>query len=183
MGPKYLPCKVMAAWRCFTMVSGFICASALPLTKATAKPAAKRLFFIGFSIGLDICKHQPKSFISLAQPRSVLGNRADLPLGQAGCHAPHCAVGVVRAPALLERLELGGDVLGILASEPRVLARQARPGGAMATGTGRHARGRVAAAPDLLSKRGEVLVGRRGRLEALRSVVGSEALHLRLRAD
>jgi hypothetical protein len=59
-----LPINVITDWRCFTMTSGFICASALPLTKATAKPAAKKLFFIEFSIGLDICKHQPKSFIS-----------------------------------------------------------------------------------------------------------------------
>src|SRR5215510_12510905 len=62
IGPKYLPCRVIAAWRCFTSVSGLTCASAVwatPAPSASARPANRSLLFIRFSsLGLFgwVCK-------------------------------------------------------------------------------------------------------------------------------
>src|SRR6185436_18710092 len=50
IGPQYLPIKVMADWRCLTMISGLTCAAAKParLPSVTATAAATRLLFISF---------------------------------------------------------------------------------------------------------------------------------------
>src|SRR5216110_999014 len=50
-GPAYLPCSVIAAWRCLTSVSGLTCektGSVYPAPSATANPASISLFFIRF---------------------------------------------------------------------------------------------------------------------------------------
>src|ERR1700733_11380469 len=52
IGPKYLPCSAIAAWRCFTSVSGFTCAeacNATPAPRASAIAPIRTLFFIHFS--------------------------------------------------------------------------------------------------------------------------------------
>src|SRR5882672_2320716 len=52
IGPRYLPCSVIAAWRCFTSTSGFACASAsseAPPSAANATAAANSLVLIRFS--------------------------------------------------------------------------------------------------------------------------------------
>src|SRR5260221_4898800 len=52
IGPRYLPCSVIAAWRCFTSTSGFACASAsseAPPSAASATAAANNLILIRFS--------------------------------------------------------------------------------------------------------------------------------------
>src|SRR5512140_494761 len=48
-GPKYLPCSVMAACRCFTTTSGFVCANALTasaLLNAMTRPGTKNICFM-----------------------------------------------------------------------------------------------------------------------------------------
>src|SRR5688572_18308375 len=52
IGPRYLPCSVIAAWRCFTRTSGFTCACAsseAPASAAIAVAAANSLVLIRFS--------------------------------------------------------------------------------------------------------------------------------------
>src|SRR5436309_10812296 len=51
IGPKYLPCRVIAAWRCLTNISGLTCEKAVsvyPAPSARANPASRSLFFIRF---------------------------------------------------------------------------------------------------------------------------------------
>src|SRR6185436_2237763 len=146
IGPQYLPIRVIADWRCLTMISGLTCAAAKParLPSVTASAAATRLFVISSSplvaawaasMGNTPCGPG----IPLAQPRSVLRYRADFALGEARGHTAHHAVGVVGTTAFLEGLELGGDVFSVLAGDARVLRRDARTRGAVATSAGRNA--------------------------------------------
>src|SRR6185295_1907019 len=56
IGPRYLPCSVIAAWRCFTSTSGFACASAsseAPPRAATASAAVNSLILIRSSSDKD----------------------------------------------------------------------------------------------------------------------------------
>src|SRR5262245_9555349 len=158
IGPKYLPCRVITAWRCFTRTSGLACASASPLNTATARPAAKRLIFITFSMGWTSANTGKSGLFPLAQSGSVLRHRADFAIRQTGGNPAHRTVGVVRPAAFAEELELGCQVLGVLAREPGILAGQASAGRAVAARAGRYSGRGVAAAPDLLAKRREVLV-------------------------
>src|SRR5215210_5725977 len=122
IGPQYLPIRVMADWRCLTMISGLTCAAAKParLPSVTATAAATRLFFISSSplvaawaasIGNTPCR----AGIPLAQPGSVLRYRADFAVGEMRGHTTHHAVGIVGTSAFPECLQLGGDVFGVLA--------------------------------------------------------------------
>src|SRR5688572_12007151 len=187
-GPQYLPIRVMADWRCFTRISGFTCASAAPprLPTKTAILAATRLFFIGFSSKIAAWAAPVKNTsvaatIPSAQSSGVLGHGPDFALAHARGHAAHHAVGIVGAAALLECLELRSNIFGVLAGKPGVLRRYAGPSGAMAAGAGGHAGGGVAAAPELLTEGGEILVRRSGRLELLAGVERREALHVGFR--
>src|SRR6185369_2087001 len=130
IGPQYLPIRVMADWRCLTMISGLTCAAAKParLPSVTATAAATRLFFISCSPlvaawAASMSNTPCRAGIPLAQARSVLRYRTDLAVGEAGGDTPHHAVGIVGAAAFLECFQLGGDVLGVLARDARILRR------------------------------------------------------------
>src|SRR5207302_2861339 len=187
-GPKYLPCSVIAAWRCFTRVSGFACASA---SRAHAAPtdatrlAANSLRFIVLSpLQGDTSQQTPVLrglFRASAQSRSVLGDRPYLAVVHVRGHAAHDAIRIIGARSLAERLQLGPHILGVLPGEPRVLRRNAGTRRTVATGACRNPFRRIAAAPNLLSQGDQVLIGGGRGLELLGAIVGGEALHVGLR--
>src|SRR5688572_26241963 len=144
IGPQYLPMSAIAPWRCFTRTSGLACASTIPAPppRTAAMLAATRVFFIRLSprkaaSAAPLETPLLTGLFPLAQPGRVFGYRPDLPVTHAGGHAPHHAVRVVSPSALLEGLQLGGDVIGVLAGETRILGRHPCAGGAMAPGAGR----------------------------------------------
>src|SRR5216684_5855490 len=187
-GPKYLPCSVIAAWRCFTRISGFTCATA-STTHAAPKDAttvaAKSLRFIVLSPQEDDTLQQtpvPRGlFRASAQSRSVLGDRPYLAVVHVRGHAAHDAVRIISARSLAKRLQLGPQILGVLPGEPWILRRNAGTCRTVATGACRNAFRRIAAAPDLLSQGDQVLIGGDRGLELLGGIVGSEALDVGLR--
>src|SRR6185369_7783966 len=126
--------------------------------------------------GTDRLTRRAVDYFRLTQPSRVLRYRLNLALRHACCHAAHDAIRVIGARAVLEPLELRGDVFGELAGEPRILRGNPGPCGAVATTACRNAARRDAAAPDLLAERGKVLVdGARGP-QLLTGVVRGEAL-------
>src|SRR4051812_35631297 len=142
IGPKYLPCKVITAWRCLTRFSGFCCASTVPAAapSTSATRTATALTFMGTPPRWVIRGKTAAggTLFRLAQSRGVFGQRLDLAVVERRRDAAHHAVRVVCARALAERLELGRQVFGVLAGEARELRRHAGPGGPMATGARRH---------------------------------------------
>src|SRR5688572_6779600 len=184
IGPQYLPIRVIADCRCFTSTSGLTCAEAIPAAapKLIAMPAATTVFVIRsprFAAWAASGKNTLiGSTIPSAQPGGVLGDGADLPLGHARGHPAHHAIRVVGARAFLERFELGGNVLGVLAPQPRVLRRHASARRTVASRAGGDAARGVAPAPELLAGERETLVGRGGGLELLACIVGREILHV-----
>src|SRR5919108_3934761 len=135
IGPQYLPIRVIADWRCFTSTSGLTCADAMPAAapRLIAMPAATRVFVMRsprFAAWAASAKNTSiGSTIPSAQPGSVLRHCADFAVGHARSDAAHHAVGVIGARAFLEGLELGSDVLGVLAAEAGILRGHARAGG------------------------------------------------------
>src|SRR6187401_3025745 len=106
------------------MISGLTCAAAKParLPSVTASAAATRLFVISSSplvaawaasMGNTPCGPG----IPLAQPCSVLRDRADFAISEARGDTTHHSVGIVGAATFLEGLELGGDVFSVLAGD------------------------------------------------------------------
>src|SRR5216684_1419911 len=187
-GPKYLPCSVIAAWRCFTRISGFTCATA-STTHAAPKDAttvaAKSLRFIVLSPQEDDTLQQTPVLRGLfrvsAQSRSVLGDRPYLAVVHVRGHAAHDAVRIISARSLAKRLQLGPQILGVLPGEPWILRRNAGTCRTVTTRACWNAFRRIAAAPDLLSQGDQVLVGSGRGLELLGGIVGGEALHVGLR--
>src|SRR5689334_6294166 len=108
-GPMYLPCSVITAWRCLTRISGFCCASTVPVAapSASATRAATALPFMGPPKWGD-----PRGtaagggLFRLSQPGRVFGDGLDLAVVEMRRHAAHHAIGVVGARALAKRLEL-----------------------------------------------------------------------------
>src|SRR5690242_11692094 len=188
-GPKYLPCRVMAAWRCFTRTSGFCWVStppaARPSTRA-ATAAVPRLFIFSLLKLGDRAAGAPPAgktlprarYSTLAQAGDVLGQSLDLRIAEVRRHAAHHAARIVRAGAGTESLELRRHVLGVLPGDVRERARDAGAVRPMAAGACGHALRRVAAAPQSLAFRREILVARRRRLERLCRVVGRDDLHV-----
>src|SRR5688572_8733300 len=154
IGPQYLPISVIADWRCLTRVSGFTCAAANPARppSVTATTAATRLFLISFAPlfaawAASVENTFGASSIPSAQAGSILRHRADLAIREARRHPAHHPVRIVRPTALLEGLELGGDVVGVLPGDPRVLHRHSGTRWPMAAGAGGYPAGGIAAAP------------------------------------
>src|SRR5688572_25129493 len=111
---------------------------ALPERPDSPEIRPTALFVFAATVG----EHGAAPFISrgLSQAGSVFGDRPNLALGHVRSDASHGRVGVVGAPALLERLQLRDGVLGELAGDARILRRNAGAGRSMAAGAGRHAR-------------------------------------------
>jgi hypothetical protein len=89
----------------------------------------------------------------LAQTGSVLGDSADLLIGElAGNHTHHllCVVGPLVTP---EVLQLSGRVLGVLSGQPRILHWQTGAGRAVTPGTRRNALLEIPLAPKRLAIR------------------------------
>src|SRR5258706_10036757 len=169
IGPKYLPCSVITACRCFTSCSGLACANTAPAAtpSANATTVATPLLFILFSPCGVLDGPTPRasaySLMILSQPGRILGHCPDLAVVHVRGNAAHHAIHIVGALAFPEGGELGCDVLGVLASEAGKLRGDSGTRPAMAARAGGNVPHPVATAPEPLAQRGEGPVGRRRR--------------------
>src|SRR5260221_6641203 len=159
IGPKYLPCSVITACRCFTSCSGLACANTAPAAtpSANATTVATPLLFILFSPCGVLDGPTPRasaySLMILSQPGRVFGHCPDLAVVHVRGNAAHHAIHIVGALAFPEGGELGCDVLGVLASEAGKLRGDPRTRPAMAAPAGGEGARPLATPPQPLSQR------------------------------
>src|SRR5258706_4519827 len=145
IGPKYLPCSVITACRCFTSCSGLACANTAPAATPSANAttvATPLLFMLCSPCGVldgPTPRASAYSLMILSQPGRIFGHCPDLAVVHVRGNAAHHAVHIVGALAFPEGGELGCDVLGVLASEAGELRRYPGPRPAMAARAGRKA--------------------------------------------
>src|SRR5260221_3770152 len=159
IGPKYLPCSVITACRCFTSCSGLACANTAPAAtpSANATTVATPLLFILFSPCGVLDGPTPRasaySLMILSQPGRVFGHCPDLAVVHVRGNAAHHAIHIVGALAFPEGGELGCDVLGVLASEAGELRGDPGTPPAMAARAGGDSRPPLPPPPQPLSQR------------------------------